>query len=914
METFVERFPHLVLYVFGGLLLALTPILFWCLLERTGALDRLSAATHGLSTRPRLEQMLVLVLLAGVIVYGSTKDGDNSASRGRLGALRVRHCRIFPSLRYGAFRLRVRPMAEAPSTPVVTAADVARGWRESGSDAGGPVEMPAGVVTNDLLHRRGGHDWAFRVEPDSWRSAWKGGVLTGVTVFARGEVRPDVGTLYFPVPLTNGVSLLPEARWGMLSHAEEGSVFSHAVTTNGSLLLDWRNALVGRDPDTPTNLQMEIFSDGGFVWRTDGGSTSYLPVLPFDWDGDGLENSVDPDPLAPNPVDAHGTSAEWCRIVCSNVFESDGGDLGWKEGVNINAYYFVDVVASQGPAPIWFNVDRDSRLGSPVVVARSSETNSVPLLIGVEYSVTSTVPISVSTPMDSFAVVTSNDARSVTVKWPLEFTVTTSVDGHTVTVTPVPYDPGGIFEWDPVGDSTGGARLMSASSSACSYIANGGCVSWGCGADSCGCRGCSISGSYTLEEAILNLSTVWCGCWEDDPEEPEPTPEPHSDMASKPSVTATFSEPVVLFEDAYTNAPGEVVQRQSTTTTLTISAYGGANGAYLQVDPGILETKLVRTDGHSLPTARVRIPENSDVTYEISYEGKAASSGMRDIEVTATLTAINDMSPSPSIANLTAVRVAINPEHKTGEMFRSRHKFGVCERVFCESWPSDIRVRWDGGALGTTRSEAARYLHEVPFAALAYNLVASAEGVSFRCPVESIFPDAVKAFNDDSHSVTMSYSAENASEAGWVGVELPVYCSPTNVYFGEIQVRELETEGVVTEYFASSAWTGGRDHHGDALSDDWLVPTEDANYFGDDMVSISGCSPPWGWGGTLTWYIPNVCRAVVDGEFREHVYSQSIQRFSITSNGVVEITKFGYHVRRSPGQGQLPVVWRNDEN
>ena len=139
-------------------------------------------------------------------------------------------------------------------TDAVTSAEIACGYRVAGTDAGGPVEMPAGVVTNDLLRRRGGHDWAFRVEPDNWRSAWKGGYLTGVTVLARGEVRPDVGTLYFPVPLTNGVSLLPEARWGMLSHAEEGSVFSHAVTTNGSLLLDWRNALVGRDPDTPTNL------------------------------------------------------------------------------------------------------------------------------------------------------------------------------------------------------------------------------------------------------------------------------------------------------------------------------------------------------------------------------------------------------------------------------------------------------------------------------------------------------------------------------------------------------------------------------------------------------------------------------------------------------------------------------------
>lgn len=140
----------------------------------------------------------------------------------------------------------------------------------------------------------------------------------------------DVGTLYFPVPVTNGVSFLPEARWGLLPEGE-GSVFSHAVTTNGSLLLDWRNALVGRDPNAPTNLQLEIFGDGSFVWRTDDGSTSYLPVLPFDYDGDGLENSVDPEPLTPDPVDAHGTSAEWYRIVCSNVFitvSASGGPFG----------------------------------------------------------------------------------------------------------------------------------------------------------------------------------------------------------------------------------------------------------------------------------------------------------------------------------------------------------------------------------------------------------------------------------------------------------------------------------------------------------------------------------------------------------------------------------------------------------
>ena len=162
-------------------------------------------------------------------------------------------------------------------TDAVTSAEIACGYRVAGTDAGGPVEMPAGAVTNELLRRRGGFDWAFRVEPDNWRSAWKGGVLTGVTVLARGEVRPDIGTLYYPVPVTNGVSLLPEARWGLLPNGG-ASVFSHAVTTNGALLLDWRNALVGRDPNSPTNLQMEIFSDGSFVWRTDGGSTSYQQI------------------------------------------------------------------------------------------------------------------------------------------------------------------------------------------------------------------------------------------------------------------------------------------------------------------------------------------------------------------------------------------------------------------------------------------------------------------------------------------------------------------------------------------------------------------------------------------------------------------------------------------------------------
>ena len=75
----------------------------------------------------------------------------------------------------------------------------------------------------------------------------------------------------------------------------------------------------------PTNFQAEFFADGSFVYRYPDRSETYPTVLSFDYDCDGLENSVD-----------------------------------------------------------------------PVVVARAGEVCRVPLVIGVEYAVTSSVPFTVS--------------------------------------------------------------------------------------------------------------------------------------------------------------------------------------------------------------------------------------------------------------------------------------------------------------------------------------------------------------------------------------------------------------------------------------------------------------------------------------------------------------------------------------
>ena len=189
--------------------------------------------------------------------------------------------------------------------------------------------------------------------------------------------------------------------------------------------------------------------------RTKKEQVEDIAFVAFDNDGDGLVNAVDPEPDVAGP-DAHGTNAEWYNTVCSNIVMAvdgtNGVELTWREGVNTNAYYFVDVVTEKGPAPVYFTGDRKSRLGNPAVVAHAGETNHVPLLIGISYAVTSSAPFSVSFPSNykKYTVVERFSSRIVRICWPLKFKfVESTTNGkRSYTVKVLPYDPGGTFSWE----------------------------------------------------------------------------------------------------------------------------------------------------------------------------------------------------------------------------------------------------------------------------------------------------------------------------------------------------------------------------------------------------------------------------------------------------------------------------------
>ena len=214
------------------------------------------------------------------------------------------------------------PRRTASLTQAVTPEDITNGWRVATTREGRAPSRPQdGACT---IHEpwlvRGGFGDVVRISADGWLFPWRDGFADGLTVFSDGKIRPELRAPYFPRPFGAPLAVVPAFNWHLLPGGVS-NVFWHASTPSNSLVVTWENAPVGCNANCLTNFQAEFFADGRFAYRYDDREVGYAPAFPFDWDNDGLENSVDPEPLVA-VADAHGTNAEWYNTVCSNVFEA----------------------------------------------------------------------------------------------------------------------------------------------------------------------------------------------------------------------------------------------------------------------------------------------------------------------------------------------------------------------------------------------------------------------------------------------------------------------------------------------------------------------------------------------------------------------------------------------------------------
>jgi hypothetical protein len=694
--------------------------------------------------------------------------------------------------------------------------------------------------------------------------------------------------------------------------------------------LTWENFFLNADTNTPVSAQIELFPNGDFTTRSNNVEQIYRRVAYFDWDGDGLENSVDPDPLVAGP-DAHGTNGEWYNKVCSNVFSAvatscdppgsgAGGtqlvasvELSWRTGVNSNAYYFVDVVVTNGPAPIYFIGDRESRLGNPVVVARAFETNRVPLLIGIDYAITSPVPFTVSYPMEyMYPELETNELCHAHIRWPLGFSV--ALDGYGgYYVTAIPYDPGGTFQWGNGGAGgirSGGVRSGDSGSSSCEYSFYGNWLGFMCSGSDCGCHGCSVDGKYTMECSTFNLPTLFCGCSYDDPDDPPDDP-PDEPFPVTPSVSIAFSAPAVIFEDRYEASPNNWVEKRSTTNTLTVSASGGASGATLILSLADLEC-LQRVGGGSvsLPAEIVLGPYMS---YTATFRCLGAGNGGTPL-ASGIISGLDGTDSSS--AQTSVVRVEIEREHDAPQnACLNRHEYGigefmrVCQYPFS---PSVIVSANDAKVLSAS-------LHRVEWGVsnVEHTLSLSLNGVTYVPLVAIKRPTGIEGY--DAQAVTNGLPP---GIAGGLELVQRYRLLPLNVDFSALEIEEVPCNDAIppTGYFVHTPTNVFPRTHSEAAGAGVWNVVVDGNFIegrgGKRMRDHAGYldqlprmmpdgtttnNPAYGWlGGSLLWKVPfgwklkGTSSKTPSGVFAE----DTLQIQSITETGDYSVEKLGHTATR----------------
>ena len=551
------------------------------------------------------------------------------------------------------------------------------------------------------------------------------------------------------------------------------------------------------------------------------------------------------------------------------------------------------LVAERGPAPIYFTGDRDSRLGNPVVVALAGVTNRVPLLIGVDYAVTSDTPFTVSFPIDYIhPTVATNGVADYNVRWPLDFVFTESIgeSNRVYTATVEPYDPGGAFTSDP--------PLRGAPCGCVSFSGN--TIVFGC-SPTCECGGICKKGIlyYLLGGAAFAATGGVCRCGFDDP---IPQVAVLHEPTDPPALSITFSKPAVIFEEAYLDSEYGARPKRSTRVQLTVSAYGGTHGGSLSLSSQNLG-KLSAVAGGviDLPAITNIAPYQSFFSTCV-YEAAVKSDNDGDISVTGYFIE-NDTGTRIDGSNaLTAVMLLVAPVKPFPQGYPTRHTFGVCETMTVTPYPDVLN-----GAMWETTGEVLEASINRNVKAFTFlldegscTMTVTFNGVHYTVHTMCLRPHDILGLS----MPTILSGNAGLGEAGGVGMEMGLTLMPDSVNFEKLRIKERVTNdvGVPSGYFSLEYFRPWWSHEkvqgaGTPMS---ILP-------GNLLIDTAAMDDPCpqlasgGWAaGTIIWTIPTAWREPSDFSYSKGWldFTTATQTFAIDAAGTVRIEKFNCSVER----------------
>ena len=367
-----------------------------------------------------------------------------------------------------------------------TSDDIARGWRVESvaTNAAVSYAMPTNgtLVGNWHVHGARSSFGNNRIDFGGWRFpiGTNGAVFSSFWYFVDGRIRPTPKDAAHEICAV-GVPMSAVPGRSRLWTAEE---------PDGARVLTWENFFLGGDTNAPVNAQIRLYPSGDFTTRSNEVKTAYRRVNPDDWDGDGIANDIDANPL-----------------FCDGDFYGVANAL--PSNANPNAYYWLGLCATGalGVATIRVTCDGLSDLGDHVIIARANQLCHVPLLAGATYAVESDLPIDDSAVSSEYAEITTNSTTSLTVSLPIELSfervqMRGGSDIYIAHTSPIDV----------------GLRIVDISGGCCSCVTNDLGFSWNC-FPQCVCGGSGHSLSCAAEWEGYSHPFYWrgrCHCYYED--------------------------------------------------------------------------------------------------------------------------------------------------------------------------------------------------------------------------------------------------------------------------------------------------------------------------------------------------------------------------------------------------------------
>ena len=218
----------------------------------------------------------------------------------------------------------------------ITSEDIARGWRLESVVTNDAISytMPMNGVEYRPWSLRGGYETHFPLDLE-FGFPFGTNVVRRLDVISGGTVeslpRQRVGGAYHSAmsicAAREYASIVPDVGRFWWAGRRDGDIAPYQA-----MLLTWEGVYAGKDRTGQYDAQIELRGDGNFVTRSNNVERVYRRVLAFDWDNDGLPNTIDPAPETPLVPSAWNQSEEWAAAAFpSNAAEivAAGGYAAW---------------------------------------------------------------------------------------------------------------------------------------------------------------------------------------------------------------------------------------------------------------------------------------------------------------------------------------------------------------------------------------------------------------------------------------------------------------------------------------------------------------------------------------------------------------------------------------------------------